>query len=119
KTLKKYQSRRNRILRDYRNTAILSSILPQMVRIIDSLQQEITLVSSLKAGKFWRKKGKRSAELLKSFVNERVAQCHIPALFDPQRNETVAETDDKNKFMTNYYKNLYCPNTVDQMIIEN
>ncbi|KAI8326776.1 hypothetical protein EDC96DRAFT_453828, partial [Choanephora cucurbitarum] len=113
KTLKKYQSKRNRILRDYKNTAILSSTLPQVERITDSLQQEVTLVSSLQAGKFWREKGERSAGLLKSLVDERMSQCHIPALFDPQRNETVSTTDDKIRVMTNYYENLYHPDTVD------
>ncbi|KAI8373809.1 Endonuclease/exonuclease/phosphatase, partial [Blakeslea trispora] len=53
KTLKKFQSKRNRILRDYKHTAILSSTLPQVEKMIASLQQEIAHYDSLQAGKFW------------------------------------------------------------------
>ncbi|KAI8372465.1 Endonuclease/exonuclease/phosphatase, partial [Blakeslea trispora] len=53
KSLKRLQSKRNRILRDYKNTAVLSSLLPTVEALIGDLQSEIASIDQLKAGKSW------------------------------------------------------------------
>ncbi|KAI8380078.1 Endonuclease/exonuclease/phosphatase, partial [Blakeslea trispora] len=53
KSLKKLQSKRNRIFRQYRHTAIWSTLLPSLEKLISSLQTEIAEISALQAGKYW------------------------------------------------------------------
>jgi hypothetical protein len=65
KAIKKLQSKRSRILRNYKNTAILSMLLPQVEALLSSLEEEHAQIESLKAGKLWREKGEKAAGLLK------------------------------------------------------
>jgi hypothetical protein len=71
KSLKKLQSKRNRILRDCHNTAIFSSLLPIVDQMIASLREEIAEIEHLKAGKFWRENGEKSPGFLKRMVATR------------------------------------------------
>ncbi|OBZ80662.1 hypothetical protein A0J61_11289 [Choanephora cucurbitarum] len=89
KTLKKYQSKRNRILREYKNTTILSSLLPTLEAMIGSFQDEIAHVNALKTGKFWREKGERSAGLLKHLASSRTMQRTISSLYDTSTEQLV------------------------------
>ncbi|KAI8369935.1 hypothetical protein BD560DRAFT_447020 [Blakeslea trispora] len=118
KTLKKYQYKRNRILHEYKNTAILSSLLPTLEAMIGSLQDEIAHVNALKAGKFWREKGERSAGLLKNLASSRTMQRTISSLFDTSKEQLVTITEDKTSAMADFYDQLYCPEPIDQASLD-
>ncbi|KAF1804611.1 hypothetical protein FB192DRAFT_1256008, partial [Mucor lusitanicus] len=53
KAIKQLLSKRNRILRDYKNTAILSTLLPSLEALLHQVQEEYAQIEMLKAGKLW------------------------------------------------------------------
>ncbi|OBZ81155.1 Transposon TX1 uncharacterized protein, partial [Choanephora cucurbitarum] len=112
KTLKRLQAKRNRILRDYKHTTILSSFLPTVEALIGELQLEIAFIDQLKAGKSWREHGEKSAGHLKRAASSRAAQRIILALQDPRTEELVTSTEQKSRVMVDFYNSLYHPDRI-------
>lgn len=71
KTIKKLQSKRNRILRDYKNTSVLSLLLPSVEALLGKLQEEQAEIEVLKAGKFWRENNEKSPGVFKQLAAAR------------------------------------------------
>ncbi|KAI9482816.1 MAG: hypothetical protein EXX96DRAFT_460661, partial [Benjaminiella poitrasii] len=64
KELKRHQRKRNQILRQYKHFNILSLLLPSIETRIGKLQEEISEIDILKAGKYWREHGEKSPGFL-------------------------------------------------------
>ena len=74
KSIKKLLSKCNQILRNYKHTTILSTLLPSLKALLGQLQDEHAQIEILKAGKLWRKNGKRSPKLFKRLSSSRESQ---------------------------------------------
>jgi hypothetical protein len=86
--------------------------------MIASLQEEIAEIEHLKAGKFWRENGEKSPGFLKRMVATRSNERGIPALFDPDLQQVVSNTEDMQQVMVSFYKRLYTPDPVNDSAVE-
>jgi hypothetical protein len=110
KAIKKLQSKRNRILRSYKNTAVLSMLLPQIEALLSSLEEEYAQIEALKAGKLWREKGEKSAGLLKRVATTRSALREIPDLYNSATDSLTTSHAEKEEVIVNFTKTsiLHC-----------
>lgn len=113
KDIKKLQSKRNRILRDYKNTAILSMLLPQVEALLSTLEEEHAQIEALKAGKIWREKGEKSAGFLKRIASSRSTHRAIPDLFNPTTNALTTSHAEKSEVIVDFYRELYSPTSIN------
>ncbi|CEP19709.1 hypothetical protein [Parasitella parasitica] len=117
RSIKKLLSKRNRILRDYKNTAILSTLLPSLEALLHQLQEEHAQIEILKAGKLWREQGERSPGLFKRLVSSRAAQQDTPHLYNSQGTLTSTHAE-KVDVVHQFYTELYSPDPPNQAAID-
>jgi hypothetical protein len=117
KQLLKLQQKRNKFLRQNKNRGLLFSILPRTEQQISSLQESIAEIEVLKAGKFWRENGERSAGLLKRITVSRETQRQIKELVDPVDEVLSTEQAHIQHIAQSFYSNLYYPDPVDDVAL--
>jgi hypothetical protein len=117
KAIKKLQSKRNRILRSYKNTAVLSMLLPQIEALLSSLEEEYAQIEALKAGKIWMEKGEKSAGFLKRVVTSRSNRRDIPDLYNHTTNALTTSHAEKSEVIVNFYTDLYSPTPIDETAV--
>ena len=117
KTIKKLQSKRNRILRDYRNTSILSLLLPSVEALLGKLQEEQAEIEVLKSGKFWREHNEKSPGVFKRLAAARNLQRDIPPLFNDHTNTLTESHEEQVAVIHRFYSQLYSPDSPDQSAI--
>ncbi|KAK4509114.1 uncharacterized protein ATC70_007464 [Mucor velutinosus] len=117
--LRQLQSKRNRILRAYKSTAILNNRLPTIEKAISALQQEmVEHQQALRSGLRWREKGETSAGFLKALSTHRELQRALPTLKDPSTGTSFASQTEKEQAVHSFYSRLYTPTTVNQRDIQ-
>lgn len=117
KTIKKLQSKRNRILRDYQNTSTLSLLLPSVEALLGKLQEEQAEIEVLKSGKFWREHNEKSPGVFKRLAAARVLQRDIPPLFNDATNTFTESHEEQVGIIDRFYSQLYSPVPPDQSAI--
>lgn len=105
--LRRLQSKRNRILRQYKTDGHLSHLLPVVEHQIGFLQSEITANNILRAGRYWREHGERSAGYLKRTIDSRAASRHISSLKESPDSVVVTDANEMQDIAKRFYKNLY------------
>ena len=80
---------------------------------ISSLQQSIAEIEILKAGKFWRENGEKSAGFLKRSATTRENKRSIIQLRDPESNTLCTDPLDLERIASNFYKDLFTPTEPD------
>lgn len=113
KQLNKLQKKRNRILRTYKHFNILHTVLPTIEQQIGSLQDQISEIECLKAGKFWRENNEKSPGFLKRLIKTRESQRYIPNLTDPVTETMCSSKEEKMNIVEAFYDQLYDPDPVD------
>lgn len=89
--LRRLQSKRNRILRIFKQNGALNPLLEVVERQIGSLQSEIVRNNILRAGKHWREHGETSAGYLKRTIATRATSRYIPSLKDTPESECTSD----------------------------
>ncbi|KAG0748503.1 hypothetical protein G6F57_008276 [Rhizopus arrhizus] len=92
--LRRLQSKRNRILRQYRVSGVLSQLLSVVEHQIGSLQNEITANNILRAGRHWREHGERSGGYLKRTIESCTASRHISSLKESPGSEVTSNANE-------------------------
>ncbi|KAG1314597.1 hypothetical protein G6F64_001345 [Rhizopus arrhizus] len=105
--LRRLQSKRNRMLRQYRTSGILSHLLSVVENQIGSLQEEITANNILRAGRYWREHGERSAGYLKRTIESRSVSRHISSLKESPESEITSDANEMQSIAKSFYQNLY------------
>lgn len=113
KQLLQLQKKRNRFLRQNKHRGLLYTILPRTEQQISALQESIAEIEVLKAGKFWRENGERSAGLLKRLTISREHRRQIRELIDPVDDVPTTEQSHIETIVQSFYSNLYSPDSVD------
>lgn len=117
KTIKKLQSKRNRILREYKNTSILSLLLPSVEATLGKLQEEQVEIEALKAGKFWRENNENSPGVFKRLAASRGLQREIPPLMNDGTGQLTTTHDEQVEVVHRFYSQLYSPEPTDQLAL--
>lgn len=82
--LKRFQRKRNKILRHYpNNETVLNQRLSIVEKLIGDLQQEIVDIQALKTSIRWREHGEVPAGFLKRTATRRAVKRSIPTLIHP------------------------------------
>ncbi|KAG1148113.1 hypothetical protein G6F37_011663 [Rhizopus arrhizus] len=118
KQLKKLQSKRNRILRQYKNYNVLSAVLPQVEQQIGCLQDAIAEIERLRAGKFWRENNEKSPGFLKRMIKTRETQRCIPVLQHPITSNICYDQDSKREAVETFCSTLYSPDTIEHSALQ-
>lgn len=119
KQLKRLQQKRNRILRQFKNTNVLSTLLPTIESQIGSLQDQIAEIECLKAGTFWRDHNENSPGFLKKLITTRESQRYIPHLHNPLTEMLSTNTKKQLEVVESFYTRLYTPDPVDEVALDN
>ncbi|KAG1451464.1 hypothetical protein G6F55_009177 [Rhizopus delemar] len=118
KLIKALQRKRNAFLRSRPPIAIRLHYLPVMDQQIESLQQELVDIATLKAGIRWREHGEKSAGYLKRIHLVRAVEQSIHFLQDPTSGLTVSSRTQLMKFSQSFYQELYSVDPVDEHDID-
>lgn len=115
KQLLRLQSKRNKILRHQKHRGLLNQILPTLEIQIASLQQSISEIEILKAGKFWRENGEKSPGFLKRLATARENKRSITGLRDPLNNEMCYTQGSFQEIATQFYSTLFTPEPINEL----
>ncbi|CEP15711.1 hypothetical protein [Parasitella parasitica] len=113
RSIKKLQSKYNRILRDYKNTGILSLLLPSLETLLGKLQEEQAAIDVLKAGKYWKGNNEKSAGVFRRLADVRASQREIPPLHNEETGALTSSHDEQVEVIHRFYSQLYAPSAPD------
>ncbi|KAG1078402.1 hypothetical protein G6F42_024282 [Rhizopus arrhizus] len=117
--LRRLQSKRNKLLRIYKETRVRNERLPKIEAMIGNLQQDLVDLQALRSGISWREQGEKSAGFLKRLITHRSHQRAIPTLQHPTSSALCESTTDKKQTAAvDYYKHLYSADAVDHDAID-
>ncbi|KAG0822606.1 hypothetical protein G6F19_011268 [Rhizopus arrhizus] len=130
-TIRHLEKKRNRILRSKPPIAVRAQLIEPIDKLLGQLQQELVVISSLKAGVKWREQGEKSAGFFKRLHHRRTVQQQMMAvkildqqqLLDHNGSEIPAtRTSDPASMRENvrkYYQQLYTIDHVEDTEIDN
>ncbi|CEP09911.1 hypothetical protein, partial, partial [Parasitella parasitica] len=116
--IRRLQKKRNRMYRQQKNRGLYFSVLETIETQIAALQESLAEIDILKAGKFWRENGEKSAGYIKRSGNSRDQQSHIAALRDPTTQELSTDPDEMQHIASAFYTQLFTPDTLDFTAID-
>ncbi|CEP13076.1 hypothetical protein, partial, partial [Parasitella parasitica] len=116
--IKQLQRKRNKILRQSKNSRITSHLLPIVERQIGQLQSDTAQNEALRAGRHWRENGEKSAGYLKRTIARRALKRNITELLHPHTNTICTTPSSMQDAAINFYTLLYYPDPVDQNCIQ-
>lgn len=113
KQLHRLLSKRNKMMRQTKTRGLVFQGLGTVNKLIQSLQHSIAEIEILKAGKFWREHGEKSAGFLKRSVVSRKNRRTIVELRDPITEELCQDHQSISNIATDFYTSLFTPEATD------
>jgi hypothetical protein len=110
--LKRLQRKRNKFLREYKESRILHERLPLVEQQIGILQQETVDNLALRSGLRWRENGETSAGVLKRIVKQKTKQRTLPDIIHPVTGAPCETPQHKQAGVQHFYQQLYTPSPV-------
>lgn len=118
RTLARLQRKRNKILRTFKTTRVLHPRLPIIEQFIGMIQNEMSEIAALRAGRQWRENGETSAGYLKRTIEARAIKKNMPALIHPVSQSLCDSPETMQDAVTNFYTELYTPDPIDSSCVE-
>ncbi|KAK4519269.1 uncharacterized protein ATC70_009501 [Mucor velutinosus] len=117
KQLHQLLSKRNKMMRQHKHRGLVFQGLDHVNTQIKLLQHTIAEIEILKAGKFWRENGEKSAGFLKRRALARENQRSITELRDPTTDELCRDQQGISTIATNFYSTLFTPDPTDSVAL--
>ena len=111
--LQRLLSKRNKMLRHHKTRGLIFQGLDTINQQIQTLQHSIAEIEILKAGKFWREHGEKSAGFLKRTAIARENKRSITELRDPITEELCHDQASISTIATDFYSTLFTPDPTD------
>ncbi|GAN11916.1 hypothetical protein MAM1_1260d11542, partial [Mucor ambiguus] len=105
------------MMRQQKNRGLVFQGLDHMNEQIQQLQHSLAEIEILKAGKYWREHGEKSAGFLKRTAVARENQRSIVELRHPDTGELCRDQHEISTIATNFYSILFTPEPTDPVAL--